>query len=629
MNRAVCIAAFFFLAVLCPANVSAAGPDIGDAVAPVIRRPNAALHDQCLPIPAFSGRAAVRSAADTPPPIVSFEGLSSEGPVPPDTVGDVGPDHYVQAVNSQSGTTAAVFDKRGSELSRFALSDLWPVSSPCGAYGYGDPIVLYDHLADRWLLSQFAIPSWNDFGEPEPPFSLCIALSRTPDPSGSYYTYCYDVNEYFPDYPKYAVWPDAYYLSTNDVDPALEAEEKKKATSDMSEEEEGAYTVGVWAFDRHSMLAGEEAAYIKFTVERNFMLPCDLDGETPPPDGTPNYFYTVMDDTFWPAEGFPGEDRLEIWEFFADFTEPESSTFTHAGDIITEPFNYYFSFTAIPQRGTFRRLDMIGEWPMWRLVYRNFGTHETLLGNFTVDVTERVKRCLGRAGIRWFELRKNGEQPWSLYQEGTHSPDLHHRWMGSIAMDGSGTIALGYSVSSRLRYPSIRYAVRLEEDPPGTLRPEASLWEGRASQTGYNRWGDYSALSIDPADDATFWYTNEYIWGLTLPLLNTWRTRVGSFSAERRTVRATPGSTVGISASDVPGIERFTESPTILITRPAVIGHTTLRRSPAVMDDNAAFPRDSIDCRLPALLAPGEWYVYIRLSEGDAPYPAAYSLIVE
>jgi hypothetical protein len=160
---------------------------------------------------------------------------------------------------------------------------------------------------------------------------------------------------------------------------------------------------------------------------------------------------------------------------------------------------------------------------MHRVQYRNFGTHESLVGNFTVDVDGA-----DQGGIRWYELRKTGAGPWSLHQEGTHAPDTDNRWMGSIALDGAGNIALGYSVSSEATFPSIRYAGRLPIDPPGTLPVgEVSLVEGGASQTFLSRWGDYSSMNVDPVDDCTFWYTNEYIPANGGEF---WRTRIGKFS---------------------------------------------------------------------------------------------------
>ena len=430
--------------------------------------------------------------------MLNFDGAASDGTVPPDTNGDVGPNHYVQAVNSYYGTTISIYNKSATPLSQFTLNDLWAGSGkPCEGHGYGDPIVLHDSLADRWILTEFALPT----GSGTPPWYLCVAVSQTPDPTGAYYLYEFAVSDNFPDYPKYAVWHDAYYMCANE------------------------WPVGVYAFDRTQMLAGLAASYQKFTIQRNFMLPGDLDGPTAPPAGAPNYFYTMMDDTSWPAQGIPGVDRLEIWTFDVDFATPANSSFTKLVELPTASFNYDpggDSWEVVPQLGTTQRVDAIGEWPMWRLQYRNFGSHETLVGNFPVDVDGA-----GLVGIRWFELRKAGLGSWSIHQEGTHSPDTDHRWMGSIAMDGFGNIALGYSVSSDTMHPAIRYAVRTAADPAGTLGPETTLIAGPGSQSGTDRWGDYSSMTVDPADERTFWYTNEYI-----DASGMWRTRIGTFQVD-------------------------------------------------------------------------------------------------
>ena len=307
---------------------------------------------------------------------------------------------------------------------------------------------------------------------------------------------------------------------------------------------EGTAAVGVFAFDRANMLAGVAAGFQRFQAQANFMLPSDLDGPNPPPAGSPNLFYTMMDDVIWPIIGIPGPDRLEVYEFHVDFTNPPNSTFTLADTLLTAPFIYtvcgYFNFNCITQPGTAQRVDSVSEWPMWRLQYRNFGTHETLVGNFSVDVDGT-----DHAAIRWFELRRSGGS-WSIFQEGTHSPDSDSRFMGSAAMDGDGNIALGYSVSSGSTFPSLRYATRVPGDPPGTLQPEASLVAGGGSQTGSNRWGDYSAMSVDPADDCTFWYTGEYQQA-TAPV--NWRTRVGAFVLPSCS-GVPPGSDLSVTKED-------------------------------------------------------------------------------
>lgn len=431
--------------------------------------------------------------AKTPNPILNFEGLGYSRGVPLDPIGAAGPGHYVQMVN----TAFAVYDKSGNKLSGPTnINQLWAgAGTPCETRNDGDPIVLYDSIADRWLLSQFAIPD-----QKKGPWYMCIAISRTPDPTGSYFTYTFVINDAMPDYPKLAVWPDAYYMSTND----------------------GLAVVGAYAFDRMSMLNGQPGTYQKFVGQGNFMMPSNFDG-TMPPDGSPNYFYTMMDDVFWAKYGFTGPPRLEIWEFKADFNTPLNSSFKISASVQISPFNYtvcgYFNMNCIPQPRPGVRLDPVSEWPMWRLQYRNFNSYESLVGNFTVDTGSN------HAGIRWFELRRSGSGTWGIYQEGTHAPDSSHRWMGSIAMDGSGNIALGYSISGNTVKPGIRYAIRLSTDPPGTLQDEVSLESSGGVLTASNRWGDYSSMSIDPSDDCTFWYTAMYVNSASgLP-----GTRIGSF----------------------------------------------------------------------------------------------------
>jgi len=449
-------------------------------------------------------QAAEINAGRTPTPMLNFAGIGSTGFVPPDTIGDVGPNHYVQMVN----VSFAIFNKSGTLLTGpTSINALWTgQGNQCEANNDGDPVVLYDPLADRWMLAQFAVPN---------PYYMCIAISQTPDPTGAYFLYEFQVPD-FPDYPKFGVWPDAYYMSTNETNAAA------------------------YAFDRSAMLSGAAATFQRFTTSGNFMLPSDLDGSTPPPAGAPNYFYTLMDDTFWGG----GPDRLEIWEFHVDWTTPANSTFTLGPSLPTTAFIYtvcgFFVLNCIPQPAPGQSVDAVSEWPMWRFAYRNFGSHETLVGNFAIDVDNT-----NHAGIRWFELRDTGAG-WTLYQEGTHAPDAHNRFMGSIAMDGAGDIALGYSVSSSSLMPAIRYATRLASDPLGTLQAEQTLIAGGGVQTGSSRWGDYSAMSVDPVDDCTFWYTNEYYQSTSG---FGWSTRIGTFIVPGC---ALPEADLSLSKTDTP-----------------------------------------------------------------------------
>ncbi|MGB0388763.1 MAG: hypothetical protein ACPGWR_28420 [Ardenticatenaceae bacterium] len=480
-----------------------------------------------------------RNTGRAPAPMLNFEGQASPGVTPPDTVGEVGPNHYVQMVN----VTFAIYDKSGKQvLAPRDINQLWQDSTGqniCKTKNAGDPIVLYDQLADRWLLSQFARPN-----------HMCIAISQTGDPAGSYYTYQFDVQD-FPDYFKFGVWPDGYYMSAN-------------------EQRNTGYTA--YAFDRTKMLAGEAASFQKADQQKNLLLPSDLDGSTEPPNDSPNYFYTFKDDEY--SNHQSDADVVELWAFDVDWNETDNTSFTRVASIPMTSFIYtvcgFFDFNCIPQPGTSRTLDSVSEWPMWRAQYRNFGTHETLVGNFTVDVGK------DQAGIRWFELRKADDSnngAWTLHQEGTHAPDKHHRWMGSMAMDQSGNIALGYSISSSSLNPGIRYTTRLASDPLDTLRSEETLVSGTASQTNSNRWGDYSSMNVDPADDCTFWYTNEYV------SENRWSTRIGTFKI--------PSCGNGPQATATPTV---TPSPTATPIPPATLCETRNLTIPANSDNVSSQP---------------------------------------
>jgi len=454
-----------------------------------------------------------------PAPTQSFEGLSNAdnqavlgGQVtPPDTNGDVGPNHYVQMVN----ILFAVYDKTGTRLlGPLPNNILWSgFGGICETTNNGDPIVLYDPLADRWLLSQFAFEV-DANGNPVGPFFQCIAISETADPTGAYFRYAFQmpVNK-LNDYPKFGVWPDAYYMSVNQFagDPL------------------GFAGAGVVAFDRPTMLLGLPAQLVYFDLEgvdpsQGGLLPADLDGP-PPPTGSPNFFVAFAEQP---------NDLLKLWEFHVDFSNPANSTFGVSSQpnvvLNTEPFNSNFGplclfrRLCIPQPGSIlNRVDVIADRLMFRLQYRNFGTHQSLVANHTVNVGNRVFK---KAAIRWYELRQSGSG-WGILQQGTYAPDADHRWMGSAAMDSGGNMAIGYSVSSSATFPSVRYAGRLVADPPGELsQGETQLIAGGGSQTGSSRWGDYSMMAVDPTDDCTFWYTQMYY--ATSSDLG-WQTRIGSF----------------------------------------------------------------------------------------------------
>ena len=353
------------------------------------------------------------------------------------------------------------------------------------------------------MFTQFALPNY-----PDGPFYVLIAITETSDPLGSWYRYGFEFDD-MPDYPKFGIWPDGYYMTVNQF-------------SSGSGSWAGA---GVAVFERDKMLNGDPNARMVFfdllpTDDPYSMLPSNFDGP-PPSSGTPNYMVYMNDDA-WSNSYLT--DQLRIFECHVDWNAISNSTLTGPTILTTNSFDSYFSGgrNNIRQRGTSRRLDALSDRIMYRLQYRNFGTYQTLVTDHTVDV------ATNQGGVRWYELRNSGSG-WSIYQQGTYAPDANNRWMGSIAMDGYGNLALGYSISSSSVYPSIRYAGRYKNDPLGQMTTtEKTIIAGSGSQTGiYSRWGDYSTMSIDPVDDATFWYTTEYI--QTTGTAN-WRTRIASFT---------------------------------------------------------------------------------------------------
>jgi fibronectin type 3 domain-containing protein len=444
-----------------------------------------------------------------------FEGVGNvNGVLPPDTVGAVGPNNYVQMVN----LSFAIYDRSGNQLLPNPASGLTAVSTntlwqgfggPCETRNDGDPVVLYDQLAGRWLMSQFALPRF-----PRGPFYQCIAVSQTGDPLGQWNRYEFTISQSkLNDYPKFGVWPDGYYMSTNQF-------KCNFAFCNWAGE-------GVVAFERSQMLSGGSARMVYFdldSVDPNLggMLPSDLDGLAPPAN-EPNH-YAQIDDDAW---GY-SPDQVQLWDFHVDWSNPSSSTFTFSKALPTAAFDSDmcgYARNCIPQGNTTYKVDAISDRLMFRLQYRNFGDHQTLMLNHTVDADHN-----DHAGIRWYELRdKNDGNGWGIEQEGTYAPDGNHRWMGSVAMNKSGDIGLGYSVTGPGIRPSIRATGQLSGDTPGEMtQGEIPIVDGSGYQThSSGRWGDYSSLTVDPADDCTFWYTQEYF---TNGASNAnWQTRVGSF----------------------------------------------------------------------------------------------------
>jgi hypothetical protein len=481
--------------------------------------------------PEGSGSAASGPAPSAIPATgANFEGLNNTDNFnvfgfrvnPPDPVGDVGPNHYVEMVN----LVFAVYAKNGTKLlgpvdtgtlwSGFAIDDCTDPS--------GDPIVLHDQTADRWILSQFTTRGLSD---PSLPFYNCVAISQTPDPTGPYYRYAFSTGLNFPDYPKYGVWGDSYIITDRQFGPTVE------------------YGIGVHALERAQMIKGNpNARSVSFFIDGNVpellplvgdgLLPPDMDGSGKPRDAAAPIVGTQDDNAAYGGTF----DAINVWELLVKWgNSGVNASLALKAQLPTAPFDSVFpcaptSRDCLPQPGIVnpsQYLDILSyrQRPIWRLAYRKFSGYESLVTNQSVEASPGV------AGVRWYEIRRvNGV--YSLHQQGTVNPgDGVHRWMGSIAQDKRGNMALGYSVVNGTNvYPGIRYTGRLAGDPLGTMpQGEGVVVNGSGVQTTTNsRWGDYTSMNVDPSDDCTFWYVNEYYTAASQATsVAGWLTRIASF----------------------------------------------------------------------------------------------------
>lgn len=457
---------------------------------------------------------AMPGAIPAPTPSLSFDGLSNFDNIaaynlvilPPDMIGDVGPSHFVQAVNA----LLRVFDKNGTPLTPpFPIASIFaPLGTACSTRNDGEPNVVYDPLADRWLISEYC----NNF----PPFRQMIAVSKTADPTGEYFLYEFVMpNIRLNDFAKFGVWPDGYYMSTEEF-----------IGSDYA-------GMGMFAFDRTKMLAGDPSAgFVYFsrpsisTARFGNFLPSDLDGLRPPAAGAPNTFVSYSATEYGEAQ-----DAIRLFDFHADFIHPLNSTFTERPE---SPLSVAaFDPTspdgrqdiAQPAPGEF--LDSNSDRLNYRAAYRNLGTSESLVLNQTVRVSSATPY---RAGVRVYELRRTGAA-YAVNVQSTIGDASSSRWVASAAADNQGNIATGYNVGADDKKPSIRYSGRLATDPANTFRDEASLVEGTGVQKAFGwRWGDYTSMNVDPVDDCTFWMQGEYFTLESEQFSDyTWLTRVGKF----------------------------------------------------------------------------------------------------
>jgi len=460
-------------------------------------------------------------------PIANFEGLSNQDNFnifgfrvnPPDPIGAVGPNHYVQMVN----LTFGVYDKTGNVLvPATAVGSLWDGFSVADcSRDAGDAVVLYDRYSDRWILSQFTT------AETDGSYYNCVAVSQTSDPTGAYYRYAFTTAQNFPDYPKYGIWNGTYVITTREFG------------------DTGGYGIGVYALEKKKMLAGKpNARVVSFFLDGDDpnvlpligdgLLAAYPDGKAQPDKLAPIPIVGTQDDGGGYGATF---DALNIFELSIDWKNVKNASLDLKAQLHVASFDSIFpcmpdARDCLPQPGITNAseyLDILSyrQRATWRLAYRKFGNYETMVTNQSVEATP------GQAGVRWYEIRrKNGT--YSLFQQGTYAPnDGVHRWMGSVAMDHSGNIALGYSVVNGDNvYPGIRYTGRLKGDPKGQMTlAESKVIKGTGVQTNTNsRWGDYTSLNLDPVDDCTFWYVNEYYTQEGQQLSNvSWQTRIASF----------------------------------------------------------------------------------------------------
>ncbi len=440
------------------------------------------------------GSLAAFGTTPMPPPLLSFPGLSNIDNaiiyslliIPPDMNGDVGPNHYVQIVNS----LFRIFDKSGQPISQpFKINSLFEsLGTVCSTRNDGLAVVLYDPLADRWIISQTCTAF--------PPFREMVAVSKTGDPLGQYYSYEFVMpNVKLNDFPKFGVWPDGYYMSTDEF---------------LGADYVGA---GAFAFDRTKLLAGDPtASYIYFNLavpvgpRQKGLLPSDMDGLRPPPAGAPNVFASYTATEYGDAQ-----DALKLYNFHADFSNPLNSTFTERPEspLAVSAFDPTSpdGRADIAQPPPGERLDSQSDRLNFRLAYRNFGSHESLVVNQTVRTTPSDPY---RAGVRLYELRKTAAN-YAVVEQSTLGTSTSSRWIASAAQDHQGNLAVQYNFVADNKKPSIFYTGKLAGDPPGVFRPERALIDGTGVQKAFGwRWGEYSGMTVDPVDDCTFWMTNAY-----------------------------------------------------------------------------------------------------------------------
>jgi len=412
-----------------------------------------------------------------------------------------GPDHIFEILDGNF----AIFTKKGKRFDSTGKLLYGPIPNNTVFAGFGnrchvsnnsDSVVRYDQLANRWLI---VVPVFS------PPYAMCYAVSATPDPLGPYYRYEF-ARPLFPDYPRPAVWPDGYYNPTSTSDNLLPEVITQKHDC---------------IADRNKMLKGLPATEQCVVIDGGvFMLNTDVDGKRVPPKGAPNIMMSTGGTQLMKIFD---DDGIYFYKVHVDWDDPSKTTISAPQKIAVAPYHYLCDgqlSSCVSQPGTERRLDSQGDKLIQRLVYRNFGSHESILAEHSIATAAHG------GGVRWYEFRLDKSRDPVLYQQGTYTPGGFYRWLGSMAMDRKGDIGLGYSFGGDPNYPGQRFAARLANDPKGQLTfQESVLAEGHASQTASLRWEDYTNITVDPSDDCTFWYVGNYLKAAA----TTSTTRIGSF----------------------------------------------------------------------------------------------------
>jgi hypothetical protein len=445
-------------------------------------------------------------------PSLNIEGLRDPfGVSPPDPCGDVGKNHYVQMVNSVNGSWFQIWDKQGQSVYGPAMtSTIW---SQVNTGSRGDPIIQYDHSVQRWLMLELKGINQNE---------LLLAVSNNSDPTGGWKAYVLPTLG-FPDYPKLYVWDNAYFITVNEIT------DNNKCAGYALEKSgllAGSGQFGVYRFEFPNFLG------INFQPATGV----DWEGGPPPPAGTPVYVLRVYDDA-WDG----GQDQLQLWEVNLNWQDVNQSNATGPISLFPAPFETkvcFGFFDCLEQSSpNAPRITAFENSIMYRAPYRRFADHESIVLNHVADVSGQTGPG-GDAAVRWYELRRSGGGPWSIYQQGTYAPDAAtNRFTGTISMDDVGNIALGYSAlnAGNFVFPGLRLTGRREGDPPGTLPINEYVLKAGEKDSPSERWGDYSSMNVDPEDDRTFWFTGEY-----QPSNGAWGTRIASFRVQRDTYDLTP-----------------------------------------------------------------------------------------